>query len=74
MSQDTAGFYKFESDNLLCGPNFVYSSEYTLRREEIAELQAMDVFPIDGWYWFDSIELAQKFFGINEPTTSQHQQ
>ena len=60
---DTSGFYKFESEMLLCGENFVLNSEYELRREDIATL----ILPVDGWYWFDSIEQAREFFGIPEP-------
>ena len=60
---DTSGFYKFESEMLLCGENFVLNSDYELHREYVATL----TLPIDGWYWFDSIQLARQFFNIPEP-------
>lgn len=63
----TSGFYKYESENLLYGPNFVYNENYTLLREEA---QTID-FPIDGWHWFDSIEDACGFFNISVPESNQ---
>ncbi len=57
--KDTSGFYKLDGD-LLFGPNFVLNVNYELRRESYAD----HTYPIDGWYWFDSVELANAFFGI----------
>lgn len=65
MNEDTSGFYKYENPILLCGPNFVYNANYTLRREEVAEYGDGEI--IDGWHWFNSIEDARNFFGIPVP-------
>lgn len=59
---DTSGFYKYEDGNLLHGPNFVLNNEYTLFREDVAEYKSTNFLPIDGWYWFDSVEEAIAFF------------
>lgn len=58
-----SGFYKYESDNLLYGPSFVISKDFELRAESKDE----HTYPIDGWYWFDSIEDACLFFNIPLP-------
>ena len=65
MIEDTSGFYKYESEQLHHGPNFVYDANFTLRREEVAEYGSGEI--IDGWHWFDSIEQAREFFGIPAP-------
>jgi len=69
MSESTSGFYKYESEQLAFGPNFVYNFDYTLRREEIADYGAGEI--IDGWYWFDSIENARIFFNIPAPVAEE---
>lgn len=58
---DTAGFYKLDGE-LLYGPNFVLNKYYELRRE----MHQQYVYPIDGWYWFDTEQLAKQFFNISE--------
>jgi len=60
---NTAGFYKNDHGDLLYGPNFVISSWYDLRKETKDNHQ----YPIDGWYWFDSEELARDFFNLPKP-------
>lgn len=60
--EDTSGFYKLDGD-LLYGPNFVLNANYELRKE----LKDEHTYPVDGWYWFDSLEEAQTFFNI-DPT------
>jgi len=62
---DTAGFYKYESQTLNYGPNYVYDANYALVKEHIESYLAGDVFPVDGWYWFDSREEALAYFEIN---------
>jgi hypothetical protein len=62
----TAGFYKYESQTLHYGPNYVYDENYALVKEHIESYLAGDVFPVDGWYWFDSREEALAYFGIVE--------
>ena len=60
---DTKGFYKNDEGQLLYGPNFVISSWYDLRKET----KDQHTYPIDGWYWFDSEELAREFFNLPKP-------
>ena len=57
--EDTSGFYKLDGD-LLFGPNYVLNASYELRRET----RLTHIYPTDGWYWFDSLQNAQTFFGI----------
>jgi hypothetical protein len=53
-------FYKIlDNTNLTFGPS-VQSEDYTLVSDEYMSY----TFPIDGWYWFDTIEEANTFFGI----------
>ena len=66
----TAGFYKYESNNLLYGPNFVLDLHYELRKESKDE----HTYPVDGWYWFDSIEDACLFFNIPLPDNQEEGQ
>ena len=60
--EDTSGFYKLDGE-LLFGPNFVLNANYELYRKD----HDTYTYPVDGWYWFDTLEEAQVFFGI-EPT------
>jgi hypothetical protein len=59
------GFYRNENGVLSYAPNFVFSDNYTLRKEEKNDLLWLDVFPIDGWYWFDSKEDAVAALGVD---------
>jgi hypothetical protein len=54
------GFYKLDG-TLLYGPNFVLNSNYELRKETKDDHS----YPIDGWYWFDTLEEACVVFGLN---------
>ena len=56
---DTSGFYKLDGI-LLYGPNFVLNANYELYKET----HDQNVYPIDGWYWFDSEEEARTFFNL----------
>ena len=62
----SAGFYRYEPDNLYHGPNFVLALDYQL----YAENKDTYTYPVDGWYWFDSREEALNFWGIQEETDS----
>lgn len=54
-------FYKkTEDNNIIDAPNAVYNSNYTLLKENSTDYE----YPVDGWYWFDSIEEAENFFGL----------
>lgn len=59
------GFYKLDGD-LLHGPNFVLNADYSLYKET----HDQNVYPIDGWYWFDSEEEAHIYFEL-PPTTEE---
>ena len=55
-------FYKKTEDELLVAPNFVSGPGFDLRAEEKDSYQ----FPVDGWYWFDNLDLA--LAGLQQPT------
>jgi hypothetical protein len=55
----TSGFYKFDNE-LMYGPNYVLAPSFQLYRENKDEYE----YPLDGWYWFDSEDEANRFFGI----------
>ena len=55
-------FYKNDNGQLLEAPNFVYSKEYTLLKEQ----KDSYTYPIDGWKWFDKREDAIAAYGIVE--------
>lgn len=59
---DTSGFYKMDSGELLYGPNFVLNKDFELRRET----HATHEYPVDGWSWFDSEDDAVTFFNIQK--------
>lgn len=58
--EDTSGFYKNDDGYVLHGPNFVLNANYELKRET----KDNHSYPTDGWYWFDTIEDAYSFFGL----------
>lgn len=53
-------FYKNDNGSLLIGENFVYSPIVTLTKETKDNFD----YPQDGWYWFDTEDEANNFFGI----------
>lgn len=59
-------FFKIDevSNELLEAPNFVYGPnlDFVLLAEEVDEYKQLDVLPIDGWYWFDTVDEATHFF------------
>ena len=57
---NTSGFYKNDEGFVLHGHDIVYNSSYILNRD----LKDNYNYPIDGWYWFDTIEDAYSFFNI----------
>ena len=56
-------FYKLENTELLEAPNFIIFPDgielFSDRKDEY-------VYPVNDWYWFDSIEQAKTHFGIIE--------
>ena len=59
-----SGFYKNDGGLLLFAPNFVAAPGYMLD----ITLKDSYEFPVDDWYWFDSRDAANVFFGL--PTQS----
>ena len=57
-----SGFYKLDGNDLLHGPNFVLSGSYNL----YADQKDSYIYPIGGWYWFDTETAARAFFGLPE--------
>ena len=62
---DTAGFYKYESENLTWG-KWVLNLDYELYADKHTEYDL----PIDGWHWFASTQEAEAFFKIPEQSES----
>ena len=58
-------FYKLEQDQLLCGQNFVYTPTIALKADEKNKY----VYPIEGWYWFDTFKDALIYFANNYDNT-----
>lgn len=52
---NTSGFYKLDGETLLYSPTTVESASYFLN----AEIHETYTYPIDGWYWFDSLLQAE---------------
>ena len=67
MSENTAGFYKYEEPSLHHAPNYVLDNQFSLYKETKDD----NAYPIDGWYWFDSVEEAKAFYGIPEPVVEE---
>lgn len=59
---NTSGFYKVQEDSLFYGPNAVYNVNFTL----LKDLHETYTYPVDGWYWFETEELAREFFELPE--------
>lgn len=60
----TAGFYKRRGDALLYATSTVLNKGYELRAQYHGEY----VYPVDGWYWFESAVEAYSFFGMPVPS------
>ena len=54
---DTSGFYNTEF--MLRAGKFVYGPCCTL----LMELKDTYQYPVENWYWFDSVDDANEFFG-----------
>ena len=54
------GFYKLDGD-LLYAPQFILSSSYEL----VSEMKDSYQYPVDGWYWFDTLEEACVQFNLD---------
>lgn len=60
-------FYKEDNGTLLVGENFVYSPIITLTKETKNNF----TYPQDGWYWFNTEDEANIFFGLNKENVQQ---
>ena len=47
-------FYKKEDNDLLCAPTSVLGPGFDLQ----AETKDQHEYPIDGWYWYDTLDAA----------------
>jgi len=56
----TAGFYKYEDENLQYTPNSVMNYEFCIT----IDLKDTYTYPVFGWYYFNSEEEAKTFFNI----------
>ena len=54
----TKGFYKKQNDELLYAPNIIEGNGYVLLAQEKDTYE----YPIDGWSWFESQEMAMENF------------
>lgn len=59
-------FYKRTTDEILVAPNSVIGPSYELQ----AQSHADNNYPIDGWYWFASLDDAMIFFASLNTTAS----
>tara|TARA_B110000503_G_scaffold99505_1_gene148849 strand:+ start:777 stop:998 length:222 start_codon:yes stop_codon:yes gene_type:complete len=56
------GFYLLQDNDLLHAPNFVKKGGGNLYKEE----KDSYIYPVDGFYWFDTESAARVFFGLPE--------
>lgn len=49
-------FYKRDGEELLTAPNFVRGPGFDL----FAETHGQNQYPVDGWYWFDTLDEAMR--------------
>lgn len=60
--EDTSGYYKNDNNELLFSENNVYHADFHLNREN----HSTNIYPIDGWYWFESRTLALQTLQIEQ--------
>ena len=61
---DTSGFYKLDVESgFMFAPNFVYGPKVTLVRKD----KDLYIYPIEGWKWFDTEEVARIEYGVAHP-------
>jgi hypothetical protein len=58
--ENTKGFYKEQEGSLIYAPNTVLHKDFQLYKEQ----QETYTYPVEGWYWFNTREDAEAFFGI----------
>jgi len=58
-------FYKRDGEELLVAPNFVRGPGFDL----FAETRGQNTYPVDGWYWFDTLDEAMLALAEKPPVT-----
>ena len=53
-------FYKLDNEEILEAPNGVYTPTNIITKDNYKDFN----YPVEGWYWFDTIEEAYSFYGI----------
>ena len=59
--ENTQGFYSKENGQILFAPNGVMGQTFNL----IVEDKDSYIYPVGGWYWFDSTEEAEAYLNLN---------
>ncbi len=59
-------FYKRNNETLLTAPNFVHGPDFSLTAENHTE----QAYPVDGWYWFDTLDEAMQALSKSAVTGS----
>lgn len=54
-------FCKLDGGTILEAPNFVHTPTTSL----LVEDKDTYIYPVEGWYWFDTIEEAKLFFDVS---------
>jgi hypothetical protein len=54
----TQGFYTYDGNEGFFAPNAVYAKDYVLLKEQ----KDTYTYPVNGWWWFDTLEQAQAHF------------
>lgn len=62
---NNSGFYKKEDTEILYAPNIVEAPSYVL----VAQNKDSYTYPVDGWIWADSEEIAISYFETASPDT-----
>jgi hypothetical protein len=55
---EESGFYKLEGESILFSPNQVSHKDFELKRI----IKDTYSYPVQGWYWFNTLEEAETFF------------
>ena len=67
--QLTDGFYRSQDGQLIYGRFYVLHQDYELHRH----LKDTYTYPIDGWAWYDSEDLARVALNCPRPKTTEEQ-
>ena len=60
------GFYKFDGENWLYAPHFVYAKDYILEKDGNREETDGNREETDGWKWYDEKPLEYTVFKIKQ--------